>query len=394
MSRYFRKLSRRDAGDDRQRGVTAVLVLVTIPVLIAMAALTIDVGAMYTTRAQLQNVADGAALAGASTYALDAMMEVRQGRAGSLSEVKTICMRRARHTAALNRTLAAGRTKIEPDDVTMGWINLLSGTEPIQPGALPADFNAVQVTVRRTRKASNGPLNLFFAPIFGQSTADITATAVAAYDNRAAGFTPAPNGAAALPFTIHEDAFQAQLDGGGDIFGYDRDSESIYRGSDGITEVNLYPHDEAPGNYGLLNIGTDNQSTTALQGQIEYGVSPEDLEAEVGVPELTFYDDDGNPRTYDITGNPGLKASLEKTLSERVGTIIAFFVHDGVRDSGSGVVYRIKAIKYGRLMAARLQTSYRRRGMWIQPVFYTGPGVIIDPDAPPSSDSAQLMIVR
>ncbi len=49
-----------------QRGTTAVLVVVTIPVLLGMAALTIDVGYIYNLRAQVQNTADAAALAGAS----------------------------------------------------------------------------------------------------------------------------------------------------------------------------------------------------------------------------------------------------------------------------------------------------------------------------------------
>ena len=44
----------------RRRAATAVLVLVTLPVMLGMAALAIDVCVMYNTRADLQRAADAA----------------------------------------------------------------------------------------------------------------------------------------------------------------------------------------------------------------------------------------------------------------------------------------------------------------------------------------------
>ena len=205
---------------------------------------------------------------------------------------------------------------------------------------------------------------------------------------------PSPDGATALPFSIHEDAFRQQWENGLDLYAYDQDSESVSKDVDGVNEILMYPGDHAPGNFGLLNIGTPNQSTPALEEQITTGVSAADLEAELGVSELTFYDEDGNPRTYEITGNPGFKAALEDSITARVGTLVAFFLHDNVVENGANSVYNITAIKFGRLMDVQLRTAESARGMWIQPVFYTGPGVIVDPNAPPSNEAAQLMLVR
>ena len=48
-----------------RRGVTAVIVAICLVMLIGFAALAIDVGYLYSTRNELQNVADSGALSGA-----------------------------------------------------------------------------------------------------------------------------------------------------------------------------------------------------------------------------------------------------------------------------------------------------------------------------------------
>lgn len=55
----------------RRRGLVAVNVLVMLVTLLGFTALTIDTGAMYNTRADLQRTADACALAGAMAVAAD-----------------------------------------------------------------------------------------------------------------------------------------------------------------------------------------------------------------------------------------------------------------------------------------------------------------------------------
>ena len=50
----------------RRRGVVVVQVAVLLTVLLGFVALTVDVGLMYNTKAELQAAADAAALAGAA----------------------------------------------------------------------------------------------------------------------------------------------------------------------------------------------------------------------------------------------------------------------------------------------------------------------------------------
>ena len=51
----------------RRRGAAAVAVVVSLVVLLGFAALSIDLGHLYLTRAELQRTADAAALAGATS---------------------------------------------------------------------------------------------------------------------------------------------------------------------------------------------------------------------------------------------------------------------------------------------------------------------------------------
>jgi len=359
--------------DTRRKAATAVLVVTMVPLLLGVAALTVDVGAIYNTRADLQNLADAAALAGAHALATDVMMSVRM-RSGSISEVTREAQYAVERMNRYSTSFAQSKTVVDPTDVSLGWIDLTSGTSALRTD-VPADtFNAVQVTVRRTDKSMNGPLKLFFAPVLGKSYSDVVATAVAALDDRFVSYDSRDGDSGVLPLSMDIEEYERQLTAGGDSFSYDPVTDAISAGADGIREVVAFPGAEAPGNFGLLNIGTPNQSAEAIGQQIEIGVSPEDFELETGSSELAFADADGGAINYEITGNPGLKASLEDSLKTRVGQVIAFFVHDKVDAGGANAVYRVVGMRFGRVMDVSLRAGAASRGLWIQPITYDGPG--------------------
>lgn len=379
-----------------KRGVIAVQVAVFMVMLLAVAALTIDVGAMFNTRADLQRAADAAALAGASAYNTDAMMTIRMGTGGAatLADVVWRTHSRVNVFANLNPSLGTTATQVDPADILTGWINVHSASEALHPTAAPNEYNAVQVTVRRSTgeaSTSNGPLHFFFAPVFGTLTGDVSASAVAIFDDRFAGVTVSEDGAGLLPFTIHEDAFASELAAGGDQYSYDHDFETVNTTPDGIREIRLYPYplsgsgyEEGDGNFGVLNIGTGNQGVDAEVTQIRNGVTAADFEMEIGTSDLTLLDDSGQPVTYDITGSPGLEVALKAAISDIVGREVGFFLHDNVVLSGSNAIYTITQIRYGRVMDVRLTGAPNQRGLFVQPTSYAGSEIHIDPQAPSS----------
>ncbi len=381
---------------DKRRGVVAALVLITIPVLIAVAALTIDIGAMYNTRADLQRAADSAALAGVAAFTSDTMMQFRQsaGNDSLLYEVTSAASGEVSTFSAMNLSFGATTMYIESGDIATGWLDVTSSTTPIQGSAPPTEFfNAVQVVARRSAGGQNGPLNFFFSSIFGQSTTDVSATAVAVFDDHVSGFNPESGTGYLIPFSIDRATFQAQFDAGSDGFEFDPDTGNVSPGSDGIGEVDIYPNNFGPGNFGLLNIGSPNQGNPALAEQIENGVTGDDMEAEIGTSAVTFFDSSGNPVTYDMTGGTGIKTALNTSVEARLGDVVAFLLHDHFVGDGQNGVYTITGIRFGRVMGVTLTGNPDDRGIWIQPTTYAGSGVMISASAPSSLGKAGRLVL-
>ena len=385
----------RSTRSTNRRALVSVQVVLTLSALVGFAALAVDVSMMYEARSCLQRAADAAALAGASGLTTDAMMAVRAG--DDEYDILVVISGRAAQYCASNNTLGAP-TFADPGDIVTGWVNLTSPASSVATAGPASAFNAVRVTARREDDGTNGPVDFVFAPIFGKQHTDVLASSTAAFDDRLVGYRPPSGSGPLIPFTIDETVFVTEMATGGDGYGYDEDTGTVEVGGDGVREINLYPHvTAASGNFGLLNIGTPNHGTPALRDHIEDGVPAEDLEIETGASELTFYDEDGNPTTYYITGDPGLRATLESSVEERVGDVVGYLLHDSVVPDlhGSNATYHITEIRFARVMAVELHGGPSNRGIWLQPVSYAGSSVIVGPNAPSSGGVAgRIVLVR
>ena len=380
----------------RRRGTVVVATAIMMVALLGFAALAVDVGNLYAAKGQLQRAADAAALAGASTFSDDSLRQSGYGDDPGLLEALAIDWATARAWQYGYRNATTGvATNLGNADIVVGEFDFANPTAPLGTG----NSNAVQVTARFTEGSINGPVNNFFASLFGFRQTDVAATATAAFDDHVAGYTPTSPGPL-IPLTIHESIYEDLLVNGPDQFTYDPDLDVVQTLSDGISEVRLFPYEATDppagaGNFGLLNIGTLNQGVPALANQIENGVTPEELEAEIGTPELSFFDDDGNPLIHLITGSPGVDNGLRPAIESRLNTIVGFFVHTGVSETGSNATYTIVKIAFGRLMEVHLTGGPASRRIVVQPVVWSDPGVRTDPDAPSTGGLlGRLVLVR
>ena len=175
------------------RGAVLSLVGVLLVVFIGIAALAIDIGYINTTKNELQNVADAAALA--ATGELGQIYLNKGSYVHGVDEVtiKTI----AKAVGSENR--AAGTDIVVGDsDIVIGyWENQATDIDPYITNPRPP--NAVKVTARRDT-VENESIGSLFAGIFGFDTFDVVANATAALSGQAT-FEP---GEIKLPFTLSQ----------------------------------------------------------------------------------------------------------------------------------------------------------------------------------------------
>ena len=168
MKKHYVPRRRRRAHDMRRSGSVAVQVAVSLTTLIGFSALAVDVGVMYTARAELQRTADAAALAAAAELGGQAAGAAAQDAA---REVAT-------QFAELNK-VAGSATELAVSDVVFGVAYIDPVTDKYVFTETQEFPNAVRVHVRRTSTSASGPVALYFASIFGVDHADVGARATA-----------------------------------------------------------------------------------------------------------------------------------------------------------------------------------------------------------------------
>jgi len=150
----------------RREGIALVLAVLLLVVAFSFAAFVIDVGYILLSRNQLQTAADAAAYAGADALATGGDLEQAFLAAKEMSEENSPDM----GNVLQNADISFGDWDV--DTRTFNENNVAP--------------TVIRVVVRRADTNDN-PLPLFFAPIIGQDTANISATAIAAIPKSTGG---------------------------------------------------------------------------------------------------------------------------------------------------------------------------------------------------------------
>lgn len=122
----------------QQKGAVAMITALALVSLIGFAALAVDVGYMHVTRNELQNIADGAALAAANELALIYRGNVPvEGNLGRIDEI-------AKEVAGKNNAATVQGIEVRSEDIVTGYWN--SEDHTFTPDAIAP--NSVWVTAR------------------------------------------------------------------------------------------------------------------------------------------------------------------------------------------------------------------------------------------------------
>ncbi|MEA1934896.1 MAG: pilus assembly protein TadG-related protein [Thermodesulfobacteriota bacterium] len=179
----FLPLKKKFAQD--QQGAVAVMVAVALIALFGIVALSIDVGYMYVARNELQNIADGSALAATNrlgqfyktmtydeqqAYVCDTSIDSDNDGVDDQTQIIALAKEVGLKNQAANQNISI----LDADIIIGQWTPSTSTFTPTfnQP-------DAVRIITRRDSTA-NSPITTFFAKIIGTDTLSVTATATAA----------------------------------------------------------------------------------------------------------------------------------------------------------------------------------------------------------------------
>jgi Flp pilus assembly protein TadG len=247
---------------NNSRGAVAVMVALTMTVLLAMAAATIDIGHALVARNELQNSADAGALAGARALGImyegmtPAAMGAYQLSGSDAATIKTA----VQSTAVLNAAAGVNIT-VNTGDVQIGLWN--SATRTLTPTVNQP--RSVRV-ITRLDGTANGPVSTFLASVVGLTSVSVSAVATA----ELTALASTPPGALDLPLAISQ-LFFSQYGCGDSIMLYP--SNGNPQSCAGFTTFNQTPSNNAAMLAiinGMINGTYTTPSTTAGTSQLHF----------------------------------------------------------------------------------------------------------------------------
>jgi len=145
----------------RRSGQVVVVFALALIILLGICVLAIDMGRLFTSKAELQNAVDSAALAAAS------QLSYRYTDPDWRDRVRA----EAKALARMN-PVAGNGLSLSDGDFQFGHYDSTTGQFIPEPSATVVD--SVRIRGRRTDDSPDGPISLFFAPLFGWDEIEIS----------------------------------------------------------------------------------------------------------------------------------------------------------------------------------------------------------------------------
>ncbi len=298
----------------RRRGVVLVLVALLLVPMLAMVAFSVDYGYLLKVESDLQRSADAAALA-----CLQDLVPDENGNQDLAAVRATL-----RNYVTMN---SDGSFQVLDADIEIGRYDpatIYSNVTLLNSGI----FDAVRVTLRRDASA-NSRVPLFIAPLLGMQDAAVTATATAVLQ-KPLNLLP---GANVLPFSVPLNVWDGQDIG---------DEWSIY----GDGKIKDEYGAEIPGNWGTLDIGSTNNSTSDISDQILNGLRQTDINALYADGRiLTNTAIDASYATY-LQADTGLSTGIKNAVQAVHGQMRIVPIY--INNSGAGGnLLEFNVVKWG-----------------------------------------------
>ncbi len=300
----------------RRKGAIVLLSAFLLIFLLAMVAFAVDIAWIVLTKDQLQNAADSAALAAADPL-MDAYVQYQLAPAGGtqttiLNNALSSARTNAKNYANFNQGGDVKNLTLNDADIEFGFTDA-AGNYTSSYSGFP---NTVKVTIRRDSSA-NGSLALFFAPVLGKSSQDLTATASATIEGGTINnfSLTGSQSVSMLPMTYDVDNWTNFLK-----TGLDPDGNKT-TAANGLAELQVYPSVKAPGNFGQLSLDDSHVGESTEASWVNSGMRATDLAALQSAKLLPLSQHDTTK--WDWQGDTGMKASLVMTINNYTNKIFA-----------------------------------------------------------------------
>ena len=366
-----------------RRGSILVLSVSMLVAIFAFTAFTVDVGLITVTKAQLETAADAGSLA--------ASLEFSQGLGPApektTAEVDLLARQAAVDVAALHRSGDLPSAHVDAArDVRFGQVYWDTNSNTWVKSWGIAPYNMVEVSLLRHEAggSNDGPLPLFFGPIIGHDTANVSASTISAIvpgsgfrlevgSGRTVGVLPIPLAVDTWNRLVADNLAGSSIEFSDD-YTVNPATNVVYNGPDGVFELNFYPHGNVtlpPGNRGTIDFGAGGNSTDDIKRQILYGLNATDLSYFGGRLSPTY----ANPLS--INGDTGISAGIKAQLETIKGQPRAIPLFTDVpTGNGNNAFYTI--VQFVGIRIIHVQLSGNPKEIIIQPAPYADSGVIYD----------------
>jgi hypothetical protein len=277
-------------------------------------------------------------------------------------------------------------------DMVVGYFNPTTRAWSGPPLSNQTLTNAVMINATRASDHA-GTVPTLFAGWFGFGGTKMTVTSIAMAENYPiAGFKTVNNlSANLLPIVLDSVTYNAMIARTTqDQYTYNPATNTVTSGPDGIPESVLFPVGSGnPGNWGLVNIGVSNNSTSTIAAQIQYGITPAQLAT---FPNSTIsLDNSLSPPSITFSGNPGIKAGIKSAVDAIIGNPVTIPIYDISGGNGNNAWFRVIAFAAVRVMASSFQGNPKY--VIVQPSLVFDPTAIAGP-LPPTPTWTSGGVVR
>lgn len=342
-----------------RRGIAAVMFGIMLPVFVGLTALAVDVSVIALARNQLSTAADAAALAGAMKLADENRVRGAVDLTTEITSANTQSVALAEDNKVLNQAPVVNEdlSNNGSGDILVGYIDPTKTGAPLLTGSgYTSLYNSVQATLKRD-STHVAPVPTFFGRLMGFNGTDVTvkSTAMAQpYSISGFQYVNSSTNSNLLPIVLDVTTYDSMMARKtSDDYTYNTSTNTVTSGGDGIYESLLYPVTTGPGNWGTIKVGVSNNSTSTLNSQILYGITPAELAT---FPNSTIQlDSSQTPPSITFSGNPGISAGIKSALTSIIGKPVVIPIYDTYTGNGNNLTYHVIKFQPVRILSVNFQ---------------------------------------